>query len=155
MVQCLFFLNLKFQAPSLLPWLHRSACVGPGWKPRLFSFFIFLFIYLFFFFFHAKAQFQCEPHQEENKSWPLQKQKGKNQLYLVSAFCFHFTINGKVPLLYKSDISSFLASSVTVQAGFRLLSALVWKQVFLHRGSHYQKHATIVSMKLSIESNHQ
>ena len=32
-VQSLFFLNPKFQAPSYLLWLHSPVCVGPGWKP--------------------------------------------------------------------------------------------------------------------------
>ena len=33
-VQILFFLNLKFQASSLLLRLHRLVCVRPGRKPR-------------------------------------------------------------------------------------------------------------------------
>ena len=33
-VQWLYFLNPKFQAPSFLLWLYRLVCVGPGWKPR-------------------------------------------------------------------------------------------------------------------------
>ena len=32
-VQFLFFLNPKFQASSLLLWLHTSVCVRPGRKP--------------------------------------------------------------------------------------------------------------------------
>ena len=32
-VQCLFFLNPKFQASSRLMWLDYSVCVGPGWNP--------------------------------------------------------------------------------------------------------------------------
>ena len=32
-VQFVFFLNLKFQASSMLLWLYRSVCVRPGWKP--------------------------------------------------------------------------------------------------------------------------
>ena len=33
-VQYLFYLNLKFQAPSHLLWLYSLVCVGPGQKPR-------------------------------------------------------------------------------------------------------------------------
>ena len=33
-VQSLFFLNPKFQAPSQLLWLYSPVCVGPGRKPR-------------------------------------------------------------------------------------------------------------------------
>ena len=33
-VQFLYFLNQKFQAPSLLLCLYSSVCVRPGWKPR-------------------------------------------------------------------------------------------------------------------------
>ena len=33
-VQSLFYLNLKFQASSHLPWLYSPVCVGPGRKPR-------------------------------------------------------------------------------------------------------------------------
>ena len=33
-VQSLYYLNLKFQASSHLPWLYRPVCVGPGRKPR-------------------------------------------------------------------------------------------------------------------------
>ena len=34
LVQFLYFLNTKFQAPSHLLWLHSSVCVGPGRKLR-------------------------------------------------------------------------------------------------------------------------
>ena len=34
-VQSLFYLNPKFQASSLLLWLYRLVCVGPGRKPTL------------------------------------------------------------------------------------------------------------------------
>ena len=37
-VQCLFFLNLKFQASSLLLRLYSLVCVGPGLNPKLFVF---------------------------------------------------------------------------------------------------------------------
>ena len=37
-VQCLFFLNLKFQVSSLLLGLYSLVCVGPGWKPKLLVF---------------------------------------------------------------------------------------------------------------------
>ena len=33
-VQSLFFINLKFNAPSFLQSLYSPVCVGPGWKPR-------------------------------------------------------------------------------------------------------------------------
>ena len=33
-VQSLYFLNTKFQAPSHLLWLYSPVCVGPGRKPR-------------------------------------------------------------------------------------------------------------------------
>ena len=33
-VQLLFFLNPKFQASSLLMWLHRAVCVGPSEIPK-------------------------------------------------------------------------------------------------------------------------
>ena len=33
-VQSLYFLNPKFQAPSHLQWLYSTVCVGPGRKPR-------------------------------------------------------------------------------------------------------------------------
>ena len=32
-VQFLFYLYSKFQASSLLLWLHRPVCVGSGWNP--------------------------------------------------------------------------------------------------------------------------
>ena len=33
-VQFLFYLNPKFQAPSSFLWLYRPVCVGPGRKPH-------------------------------------------------------------------------------------------------------------------------
>ena len=33
-VQFLYYLNPKFQAPSHLLWLYSLVCVGPGRKPR-------------------------------------------------------------------------------------------------------------------------
>ena len=36
-VQSLFFLNLKFQASSLLLWQHSMICVRPNQKPKLFD----------------------------------------------------------------------------------------------------------------------
>ena len=33
-VQSLYFLNPKFQAPSHLMWLYSPICVGPGRKPQ-------------------------------------------------------------------------------------------------------------------------
>ena len=37
-VQPLFFLNPKFQACSLILWLYRRVCVGPGWIHKLLVF---------------------------------------------------------------------------------------------------------------------
>ena len=37
-VQSLFFLDLKFQASSLLLLLYKLVCVGPGRKPKLLVF---------------------------------------------------------------------------------------------------------------------
>ena len=34
LVQCLFFLNTKFQVSSHLLWLYRPVCVRPGQEPR-------------------------------------------------------------------------------------------------------------------------
>ena len=34
MVQCLFFLNLKFQAYNHLLWLYRPVCIRPGQIPQ-------------------------------------------------------------------------------------------------------------------------
>ena len=33
-VQCLYFLNLKFQASSHLLWLYSLVCIGPGRNPE-------------------------------------------------------------------------------------------------------------------------
>ena len=34
-VQCVSFIDLKFQASGYFPWLFSLVCVGPGQKPRL------------------------------------------------------------------------------------------------------------------------
>ena len=35
LLQSFFFFNPKFQVSSLLLWLYRPVCVGPGRKPKL------------------------------------------------------------------------------------------------------------------------
>ena len=45
-VQCLFFLNTKFQATSHLQWLYSLVCVRPGQNPNCW-------------FSHAWAHFEC------------------------------------------------------------------------------------------------
>ena len=37
-LQSVVFLNLKFQASSLLLWLYSPVCAGPGHKPKLLVF---------------------------------------------------------------------------------------------------------------------
>ena len=71
-----------------------------------------------------------EPHREKT-GFSLGENKGADQLRsnceAVQRLCFRYT-DGTISLLLKSEISSFLPTSVTVQVGF-LASRLIWFQL--------------------------
>ena len=75
----------------------------------------------------------------------LRENKGADQLHsnceADQCLCFHY-LDSTVPLLLKSEISSFLPSSVTVQAGL----CCTWSETPKLRFSRITAHITVVSI---------
>ena len=98
-IQCLYFLNLKFQACSHLLWLYSPVCVGPGWTPK------------------DRFSWDTAHVTDQNMSRVMRKptfciceNKDADQLRsngeADQRICFRYT-DSTIPLLSKSEISSF------------------------------------------------